>query len=225
MAKGKLIVIDGSDGSGKATQTALLVKRLKKAGKKVRQISFPRYGETACWMVERYLNGKYGSADEVGPYTASLFYALDRYDASFTIKRWLEQGFIVIANRYVSSNKGHQLTKITEKAEREKFLRWVDETEYRLLNIPKEDAVIILYIPAAMAQRLVDKKGYRDYMKGNKRDIHEGSLTHLKRAEHTYKELTKRYSNWQLIECVENGRLLSKQDIAEKVWKTIKRRF
>ncbi len=107
MKRGKLIVIDGTDGSGKATQTNLLVEKLKQKNYDVEIADFPQYGLRSSALVEDYLNGKFGTAKEVGPYRASIFYACDRYAASFKIKKWLEQRRIVICNRYVSANQGH----------------------------------------------------------------------------------------------------------------------
>src|SRR3990172_11995897 len=106
--KGKLIVIDGTDGSGKATQTKLLIKRLKKEGSKTAALEFPQYGAKSAGLIENYLAGLYGTADEVGPYRASVFYAVDRYDASQKIRRWLTEGRVVVADRYVTANMGHQ---------------------------------------------------------------------------------------------------------------------
>ena len=106
--KGKLIVIDGTDGSGKGTQTELLVERLKNEGHAVFMLDFPQYGERSAAMVEDYLNGKFGTADEVGPYKASIFYACDRFAAASEVKKRLARGEICISNRYVSANMGHQ---------------------------------------------------------------------------------------------------------------------
>ncbi|MBU4493296.1 MAG: thymidylate kinase, partial [Nanoarchaeota archaeon] len=106
--KGKFIVIAGTDGSGKATQIKILVKRLKDKGYEVEIADFPQYGKKSAALVEEYLNGKFGLAEEVGPYRASIFYACDRYAASFKIKEWLDEGKIVVSNRYVSANVGHQ---------------------------------------------------------------------------------------------------------------------
>ena len=116
------IVIDGTDGSGKATQTQLLVEKLKSLGFDVEIADFPQYGQKSAGLVEEYLNGVYGSAQDVGPYRASILYAVDRYAASFKIKKWLEEGKIVVSNRYVSANMGHQAGKIKDYAERDKFL-------------------------------------------------------------------------------------------------------
>ena len=127
---GKFIVIDGTDGSGKATQTELLAEKLRYAGFDVALADFPQYGKKSAGPVEEYLNGKYGPAHEVGPYRGSIFYALDRYDASFEIKEWLKQGKIVISNRYVTANMGHQGGKIKDLEEKRRFYEWLYELEY-----------------------------------------------------------------------------------------------
>ncbi len=121
--KGKLIVFEGIDGSGKSTQSKLFKRYLEKQGEEVIEISFPQYGKKSAGLIEEYLKGVYGSAEEVGPYRASIFFACDRYDASFQIKEWLEKGKIVIADRYVSSNAGHQGGKINNPQERTNFLK------------------------------------------------------------------------------------------------------
>ena len=168
--QGKFIIIDGTDGSGKATQTKLLVERLKNEKHQVEMIDFPQYGQKSAGLVEEYLNGKYGSAQEVGPYRASIFYACDRYAASGQIKKWLTDGKIIICNRYVSSNMGHQAGKIADLKERDKFLEWLFELEYNLFGIPKPDVNILLFMPPEIGQELVDQKGHRDYI-GDKKEI------------------------------------------------------
>jgi dTMP kinase len=119
---------------------------------------FPRYGERSAVLVEDYLNGKFGSAQDVGAYRASIFYACDRYAASFQIKQWLEEGKIVISNRYVSANMGHQSGKIKEIPEVEKFLAWLENLEYEIFQIPRPDATMLLYMPVKIGQELVDQK-------------------------------------------------------------------
>lgn len=221
MSEGKLIVIDGTDGSGKATQTKLLVKNLKKQGYNVEMIHFPRYGEKSSFLVEQYLNGKYGSAKGVGPYVPSIFYACDRYAASFKIKEWLKQGKIIIADRYVASSMAHQGGKVKDKEERDKFLGWLENLEFNTFKIPKPDANIILYMPPEICQKLVDKKGYREYVKGNKRDLHEEDLEHLKDTTETYKYLIEKY-NWIIIDCAPEGKLKTIDDISEEILKKVK---
>ncbi|MCG2690438.1 thymidylate kinase, partial [Candidatus Parcubacteria bacterium] len=119
------IVFEGIDGSGKATQTNLLFDYFKKQGKEVVKIDFPQHGEKSSGLVDEYLTGKYGKANEVGPYIASIFYACDRYDASFKIRKWLEEGKVVIADRYLASNIGHQGGKIKDEKQREAYLDWL----------------------------------------------------------------------------------------------------
>ncbi len=197
--KGQFIVIDGTDGSGKATQTKLLVDRLVKEGKTVETIDFPQYGMKSAGLVEEYLNGKYGGADDVGPYIASVFYAVDRYDASFKIRQWLDEGKIVISNRYTTSNMGHQAGKIQDQKQRDKYLKWLSDFEFKLLEIPKPDIVMLLYMPVDIAQQRVDKKGYREYVHGEKRDIHEANLHHLNEAAKAYLYVAKKYK-WEIID-------------------------
>ena len=218
---GKLIVIEGTDGSGKGTQTDLLISRLKNEGFEVEKADFPRYGNKSAGMVEEYLNGKFGSADEVGPYRASIFYACDRYAASFEIKKWLSEGKIVVSNRYVSANMGHQTGKIKDDAERNNFLEWVQDLEYNIFQIPKPDINILLFMPPEIGQKLVDKKGSRDYVGGEKRDIHEADLNHLQNAANAYAYVAKKY-NWVNINCAPDGNLLSIEKIHDLLWDKIK---
>lgn len=223
MKKGKLIVIDGTDGSGKATQTNILVTRLKKKGYKVALADFPQYGERSATLVEDYLNGKFGTAEDVGPYRSSIFFAVDRYAASFRIRALLNDGSIVIANRYVTANMGHQGGKIHGGKERKKFFRWLDKLEFGLFGIPRPDATLILHMPAAIAQTFVDKKGYRQYMNGVKRDLHEADLTHLHDAEQAYLEIAKTLPRTTLIECEEKNRILRPEEIHRKIWTIVKK--
>jgi len=219
--KGKFIVIDGTDGSGKATQTSLLAERLKAFGFNVEIADFPQYGKKSAGLVEEYLNGKYGSAEEFGPYRASIFYACDRYDASFQIKRWLSEGKIVISNRYVTANMGHQGGKIKNSMEKKAYFEWLNRMEYEIFGIPKPDINIILHVDAEVAQKLVDAKGNRNYIGGEKRDIHEADLKHLRDAEKVYLEIASFYPDMQLIECTRQGNIMPKEEINELILKNI----
>lgn len=214
---GKLIVIAGSDGSGKATQTKLLISSLKKKGHKVKMFDFPRYGNPSAYFIESYLNGNYGSASEVSPKLASLFYALDRFDAKNSLIDRLEKGYILVSNRYVSANQGHQGGKISNKKKRIEFFNWLENLEYEICGIPKPDINIYLNVPWKLGQKLVDKKGYRKYLKAQKRDIHEKDKNHLKEAQNSYNYLINYESNWKKINCINKGKLLDKQSIHKKV--------
>ncbi len=221
---GRLFVLEGTDGSGKGTQFKLLLHRLKRSHYTVETLSFPQYGTKSAGLIENYLNGKYGTdPHDVSPRVASLFYALDRFDAAPSIRTWLAQESIVLLDRYVDSNAGHQGGKIRDLGERKKFLKWLYEFEYRLLKIPRPDIVFILHVPASIGQQLVAQKSQRTYLKGaSTHDIHEQDLQHLKDAEQSYLWLAEMYpKDHSVIECVENERLLTPQEIHERVWKIL----
>lgn len=220
--RGRFIVIDGTDGSGKATQTKMLIETLRLENYPVEMVDFPQYGTKSAGIIEEYLNGKYG---QVSPQAASIFYAIDRFDASYKIREWLLQGKIVIANRYVTANAGHQGGKIESDFQRLKFFKWLNNLEYEVFNIPRPDLNIILHVPAEIAQTLVDKKSLSDraYVNGKKRDLHESDIEHLKNAEKVYLEIAKLFPNTKLIECVEAGRLLEPNTVHNKVWQLVRR--
>lgn len=215
---GIFISIEGTDGSGKGTQTDLLVARLKAEGKDVEVVSFPQYGESSAAVVEDYLHGKFGTAAEVGPYRGSIFYAIDRYAASKKIRAWLAENKIVIANRYVGSNMAHQGGKISDPVEQDAYFAWVHNLEYTIFAIPKPSVSLILHVPAAVAQKLVDGKDARAYLHGKKRDIHEDDLTHLTAAELTYKRVAEKFPEYTMIECAPNNELQSIETIHESIW-------
>jgi dTMP kinase len=170
--RGLFIVLDGIDGSGKATQTKILINRLKKGGHRVEEIDFPQYGQKSAALVEEYLSGKFGTAEEVGPFRASIFFACDRYAASNQIRKWLRAGKIVIANRYTAANMGHQGGKIEKSSERKKYFQWLYNLEYKIFGIPKPDINLILHVEASIAQKLALQKRKKIYLKNRKADIH-----------------------------------------------------
>ena len=214
---GKFIVIDGTDGSGKTTQFNLLVDKLKADGFAVEVADFPQYNTKSAGLVEEYLSGKYGNADEVTPYQSSIFYAVDRYDASFKIRQWLQDGKIVVANRYVSASLGHQGGKIENQLERKVFFNWLYELEYKLFNIPKPDLSLILHVEAEIAQKLAAKRHREDWV-GKTRDIHEENLGHLQKAEQVYLEIAKTFPDFKLIKCTREGEIMTREEIHELVW-------
>lgn len=215
--KGVFIVIDGTDGSGKATQSRLLVERLKDEGFGVATFSFPQYNTKSAGPTEEYLAGKYGSAAEVGPYRGSIFYAVDRYDASFKIRVALAEGKVVVSDRYVGSNLGHQGGKIHEAEERLKFFHWNDGLEHNLFGIPRPDINIVLHVPPEISQKLADSGA----KKGVSHDIHESNFQHLKDAETAYLEIVKLFENFKLVECIEDDEYLPPKKIHEKIWQII----
>lgn len=209
--RGKLIVLDGGDGSGKTVQTDLLIGRFQKEGQPAQTVSYPRYHTPTGALVKSYLNGAFGPPMEVGAKQASIFYAMDRW-ASMREGDLapLEQGINMVANRYAASNMAHQGSKIVDPAERTAFFRWNDALEHAVYGIPRPDLNVILHVPADISISLIDGRG-------NAKDGHE-NVEHLRRAEATYLELARSFPNFALIECVQDGVLLSREDIHELVW-------
>lgn len=221
MQRGLFLVIEGTDGSGKDTQFSLLVQKLREDGYEVEAFDFPRYEQESSYFVRQYLNGKYGSAEEVGPYTASLFYALDRYQAAPLIRNALEKGKVVIANRFTGSNMAHQGTKFANSEERRGYFIWLDNLEFQMLHIPRPDKSIVLRVPAETAQQLVDQKEKRLYT-DEKRDIHEADLSHLKKSVEVYDDLCQLFpKDFLRIDCVRSNKLMGINEIHEHLVKTI----
>lgn len=218
-----IIVIDGPDGSGKSTQFGLLTERLDKENIPYFKMKFPQYGNKSCGAVEEYLNGKYGTADEVGPKIASIFYAVDRYDASFEIRKQLSEGKVVLLDRYVTANMAHQGGKITDPAQRDEYLEWVKELEYNLFGIPKPDINIFLDCPAEFRAKMIEQRDDKEYIDNKRKDIHESNLEHLKAAEELYLHLAKILPNTHGIPCAMNGELMPPEQIHESIWEVIKK--
>ncbi|WP_299144469.1 deoxynucleoside kinase [uncultured Dialister sp.] len=214
--KGTLIVLEGIDGSGKETQSNLLEKKLKEKGREVMHISFPDYESPSSALVKMYLKGDFGkNPEDVNPYAASLFYAVDRF-ASYRMKwkDFYEKGGIVIADRYTTSNMVHQMTKYEDEVKRKDFLSWLEKTEYGELELPRPDLVILLDIPLAVSENLVKERA----KKGGSMDIHEQHLDYLRKCHDAYRQLVALY-HWKRIPCTEEGRLRSIEDIGKDVEK------
>ena len=216
---GKFIVIEGSDGSGKATQLKLIEKRLKSAGHDVATYDFPQYDQASSHFVQEYLNGKYGDGDELGAYGPSLFFALDRFQAAQSIRADLEAGKIVLSNRFTGSNMAHQGQKIHDEHERSRYYSWIHQVEFTHLRIPKPDLNIVLLVPAGTAQDLVDRKEQRSYT-DKKRDIHEADLAHLQRATASYQALCEQFPDeYTRIQCTnDKDEILEIAAITERIW-------
>ncbi|MFA6416738.1 MAG: dUTP diphosphatase [Patescibacteria group bacterium] len=214
---GKFIVIDGTDGSGKTTQLNLLKAKLEEEGYAVAVADFPQYNTKSAGLVEEYLSGKYGNADEVDPYKASIFYAVDRYDASQKIKQWLNEGKIVLANRYTSASLGHQGCKIDNPLERKVFFNWLYDLEYKIFEIPKPDLTLILQVEPEISFQLAHERAREDWI-GKTHDIHENDFEHLKKAEQVYVEIANTLPGFRLIKCTHNNQILSRESIHFLVW-------
>lgn len=211
--KGKLIVLDGTDGAGKTTQTNMLVDTLREEGYDVEIADFPKYGSKSAGPLEEYLDGKYG---DLNPYASSVFYAVDRLDASAQLYQWLDEGKIVISNRYVTANAGHQGGKIIDRLERLKFFKWLNNLEYNIFGIPKPDLNIILHVPAKVGQA-------RTLKQNKKKDMHALNLQHLENAEKVYLEIAQLLPNTRLVECAEGDDMLTPQDVHNQVWEYVRR--
>lgn len=223
--KGKLIVIDGTDGSGKGTQTQLLLDYLEKKEVTHKFIDFPRYYTSFHGkMVGRYLAGEFGSLDSASPYLSSLFYAMDRLTARDEIVDWLEEGNLVVANRYTTSSMAFQTARV-EKAQQQEFINWLYAMEYKEHKLPKEDLVIFLYVPVEISQKLIEKKDARAYTKGRKKDINEANVQYQKDVLNLYLELARKYKHWVVIECVDaQGELYPVETIHKKILSVLKER-
>ena len=215
--------MDGIDGSGKATQTRLLLDRFEKEGYKTATIDFPQYYKNFFGkMTGRYLSGEFGKADEVSPYLASVLYALDRWESKDYILKKINEDRIVVCDRYASANMIHQGGKIKNKKKRKELLEWLAEMEFDILKIPKPDMIIFLDVPYNIGQKTVGKKDKRAYIKGRKKDIHEKDKNHLMNARKQALELAKKNKNWIKINCIKNGKMMSVNDVGGLVWEKIK---
>ena len=220
---GKLIIIEGTDGSGKQTQTELIYKRLceLKGKEKIRKISFPNYESKASEPVKMYLAGEFGKrVDSVNAYAASLFYSVDRY-ASFK-KDWEDfynNGGIIVSDRYTTSNMVHQAPKIGNEKEREKYLEWLVDLEWEKMPIPEPDLVFFLDVPFEFSQKLM-KERINKITGEEKKDIHESDKEYLKNAYNLAKELAEKY-RWIIISCVKNGKLRTIEEINDEITEKI----
>ena len=213
MNNGKLVVMEAGDGSGKATQSEILLRHLLREGFTARKISFPDYDSPSSSLVKMYLNGEFGKeAADVNAYAASLFYAADRF-ASFRTKwrDFRQNDEIIIADRYVTSNMAHQAAKISDEVERANFLAWLDELEYEKLALPRPDLVIFLDMPPRVARKLIESRARAE-------DIHEKDAAYLEKSYVAYCRLAEQYG-WTKISCAdESDNPLPTEEIGEKVW-------
>lgn len=228
MQKGKLIVIDGIDGSGKATQVKILKQRLLKEGFKVKTIDFPRYENNFFGsLIGEYLSGLHGDFIAMDSKIASILYAADRFESSKQIKKWLDEGCVVLADRYATANQIHQGGKIDDLKKRKEFLAWLYKMEYGVFGIPKPDLVIYLDVPFEVSKMWLQKKvtqRKKIYLNGRK-DVAEDNLLHLKNSRNSALLLEKENKNWVKVECCRGNICMSLEQVGEEVYKIVKKKI
>lgn len=218
---GKLIVIEGTDSSGKETQTKRLFEKLEEKGLKVKKISFPNYDSPACEPVKMYLSGAFGEdAMKVNPYPVSTMYAIDRY-ASFKTdwEKFYNEDGIIVTDRYVTSNMVHQASKIKDLDEKKEYLNWLEDLEYEKMGIPRPDLVIFLNMPTEMAVKLMAER--KNKITGEeKKDIHERDKEYLKESHANACKIANTY-NWKEIKCSDGERIKTIEEIGEEVFSLV----
>lgn len=219
---GKLIVFEGTDGSGKATQARMLCEHLVAEGVPFREIDFPRYGKPSAAMVQEYLDGRLGKKPgDVNAYAASMFYAMDRY-ASYK-QDWgdfYENGGLIVADRYTTSNAVHQASKLL-KSDRKQYLDWLFQLEYELLGLPRPDLVIYLDMPTEITEKMMRR---REEATGTHADIHEQDEVYLKNCRANAKEIVKD-CGWTVIHCAKDGEPRTPEDIHAQVYRILKKQL
>lgn len=218
---GKLFVIDGTDGSGKQTQSAKLKERLEKEGIDFKSVSFPNYDSPSSSLVKMYLGGEFGTdPKKISPYIASTFYAADRF-ATFQkeYKEYYDNGGIIIADRYTTSNMIHQAGKIKDDNEREKFLNWLWDFEFNLYGLPIPTEVIFLNMPIEYSMKLmIDRENKITHEA--KKDIHENDKNHLIDSYNEACKLANKY-DWKEIMCVKDSEIRTVDDIHEEIYNVV----
>ncbi|WP_434297229.1 dTMP kinase [Clostridium sporogenes] len=221
MERGRLIVIEGSDGSGKATQTKKLYDKLVKQTKKVKKVEFPNYKSESSALIKMYLSGEFGkNPDSVNPYASSTFYAVDRF-ASYK-KDWEEfylKGGIIIADRYTTSNMIHQAAKIKEVQAKDKFLNWLWDFEFEKFNLPVPDCVIFLDMPPKCSKSLMETRNNK-FTGEKEKDIHENNYEYLLESYNNSKYISEKYG-WNRIECTNEDKIKSIDQINDDIIKVI----
>jgi len=215
-APGKLIAVEGIDGSGKRTQVELLTLSLKARGHSVYSTGFPQYDSWFGKMVGQFLNGDLGPLESVDPHFTAMLYAGDRFEAKPKLESALNNGQIVLVDRYIGSNLAHQTARVPP-TERSEFLKWIEHLEYMIYGLPRETLALYLRVPPPEAQALVARKSARSYT-AVKQDLLEASLSHLEDAAGMYDSLSKR-PNWNTIECfdLKRNQMRAAEDIAKEI--------
>ena len=216
-------MVDGSDGSGKATQTKLLVRALKKNGEHVRTLDFPQYEKNFFGkFIGECITGDYGDFLTLDPHITSIIYASDRFESSKKIKKWISDGDMVVLDRYVSANQIHQGGKIFDPHKRRKFLMWLDKMEFDVFNLPRPDMVIYLDVPIATSMSLLQQSQQKKkYIKEGKRDLVEQSRDYLENSRRSALWLARNDKKWKRIQCVKKGDLRSIEDIHNEIMQIV----
>ncbi len=228
MAKrGKLIVIDGTDASGKSTQAGLLMKHLKRDGYKAKFIHFPQYEDNFFGkFIAHCLSEQYYNWVNIHPKIAAVVYAADRWESKEKIERWLKDGYVVVMDRYISSNQIHQGGKISNIKKRIAFINWLGEMEYKVFKIPVPNKIIYLSLPIETVTKLIkerDYKGTRAYLGSRKKDVHEKDKNFLKNSINSALWLAKTQKNWVKIDCMDKKELRSFENIHEEIYAKVKK--
>lgn len=216
---GKLIVIEGTDGSGKSTQFRMLSQHLEQDAVKFKHIVFPRYGEDSSALIRMYLGGQFGDKPaDVNAYAASAFYAVDRF-ASYKMDwgQWYAEGGLVLSDRYTTSNAVHQASKEAEEKQGD-FLGWLYDFEYDKLGLPRPDLTIYLDVPTDFTEKLLR---HREADTNTKADIHEKDMQYLATCRNTGRKAAA-YYGWTVIQCVRDGAMRSIEDIHEEIYRHVK---
>ncbi len=216
---GKLIVIEGTDGSGKSTQFRLLSQRLEQEGKEFKHIVFPRYDQESSALIRMYLGGQFGSRpSDVNAYAASSFYAVDRF-ASYKMDwgNWYENGGLVLSDRYTTSNAVHQTSKLPEE-DQEAYLHWLYDFEYSKLGLPRPDLTIYLDVPTDFTEKMLRS---REASTNTQADIHEQDMQYLATCRKCGRSAA-RYYGWTVIQCVCDGAMRSIEDIHQEIYQQVK---
>ena len=215
---GKLIVIEGTDGSGKSTQFKLLTSRLEAENKVFQKLVFPQYSEPSSALIRMYLGGEFGTKpSDVNAYAATAFFAVDRY-ASFkkVWGQWYNQGGLIVSDRYTTSNAVHQASKEPEETQAD-YLKWLYDFEYGKLGLPAPDLVIYLDVPTDFTEAMMRR---READTNTQADIHEQDMAYLATCRRTGRKAAE-YYGWKIIQCVQNGKMRTIEDIHEEIYRHI----
>lgn len=215
---GKLIVIEGTDGSGKSTQFRLLTDRLESEQVKFQKLVFPQYSEPSSALIRMYLGGEFGkSPSDVNAYAASAFYSVDRYASYRKVwGKWYEEGGLVVSDRYTTSNAVHQASKEPED-KREDFLNWLYDFEYDKLGLPRPNLVIYLDVPTDFTEKMLR---HRESETNTQADIHEQDMQYLATCRRMGRAAAEHYG-WTVIRCVRDGAMRSMEDIHEEIYRHV----